>query len=154
MRAHGRNPRILRDRCPRRPTIARCADFSGLSTTIYDPATGNSDGTARSPFPGNQIPAQRISLITQKLPALVPAPNTTVFGPYTNNFYGRVPIRYNLQKIDAKLDWVAGSRMRVTTPYKRTQTSIFGNTLGSGRDAHTRTSMARSMASPLRRLTS
>jgi hypothetical protein len=122
------------------PTVAmKEGDFSGLNTTIYDPATGNADGTGRLPFPGNRIPTDRISPITQKLLAHVPAPNTTVFGPYTNNFYGQVPIQYDLQKIDAKLDWVVSSGMRVTTrlnatPYERTQTSIFGNTLGSGRD--------------------
>ena len=34
----------------------RGGDFSGLGTTIYDPATGNPDGTGRTPFPGNVIP--------------------------------------------------------------------------------------------------
>src|SRR2546425_11146872 len=33
------------------PTAAlRAGDFSGTGTTIYDPTTGNADGTGRTPF--------------------------------------------------------------------------------------------------------
>jgi hypothetical protein len=32
----------------------------GAPVTIYDPATGNANGTGRTPFPGNVIPANRI----------------------------------------------------------------------------------------------
>jgi len=40
------------------PTTAmRGGDFSAVSTIIYDPLTGNPDGTERTPFAGNTIPA-------------------------------------------------------------------------------------------------
>src|SRR5438552_2322244 len=43
------------------PTAAiRAGDMSASSTLIYDPSTGNADGTGRTPFSGNQIPASRI----------------------------------------------------------------------------------------------
>jgi hypothetical protein len=41
-------------------------DFSGLGTTIYDPATTVSGG-AKTPFLGNRIPSNRIDPISQKL---------------------------------------------------------------------------------------
>src|SRR5262245_39659026 len=44
------------------PTAAmRSGDFSAFGTTIYDPATGNADGSGRTPFPNNIIPADRIN---------------------------------------------------------------------------------------------
>ncbi|MBX5497156.1 MAG: carboxypeptidase regulatory-like domain-containing protein, partial [Bryobacteraceae bacterium] len=47
----------------------RRGDFSGLSTTIYDPSSGN-------PFPNNQIPASRINSTSQKIQdEFYPLPN-------------------------------------------------------------------------------
>ena len=57
------------------PADYRSGDFSKSPTKIYDPATGNPDGTGRQPFPGNIIPANRISPIAQRLLAFLPAPN-------------------------------------------------------------------------------
>jgi hypothetical protein len=43
-------------------------DFSGVpGLTIYDPATGSPDGTGRTAFPNNQIPANRIHPLATKL---------------------------------------------------------------------------------------
>ena len=53
----------------------RNGDFSAASTIIYDPLTGNPDGTGRTPFPGNRIPANRISPIAQRILANIPLPN-------------------------------------------------------------------------------
>ena len=57
------------------PADFRNGDFSRATTIIYDPATGNPDGTGRQPFPGNIIPANRISPIARNLLAFLPAPN-------------------------------------------------------------------------------
>jgi len=57
------------------PAEWRNGDFSSASTTIYDPATGNPDGTGRLPFPGNVIPANRISPVARNILALMPQPN-------------------------------------------------------------------------------
>ena len=53
----------------------RNGDFSAAPTIIYDPLTGNPDGTGRTPFPGNRIPANRISPIAQRILANIPMPN-------------------------------------------------------------------------------
>lgn len=63
------------------PTMAfREGDLSASTTTIYDPATGNPDGTGRLPFPGNRIPANRISPIARRILSFVPAPNLPGLG--------------------------------------------------------------------------
>jgi len=115
-------------------------NFSQTGTTIYNPLTGNSDGTGKIPFQGDQIPPSLLSPISQKLAAMVPAPNTDQFGPYANNFYGNLPTSYDLHKIDAKVDFDATPRLRVTgriddDPYIETQVPIFGPVLGTSGDA-------------------
>ena len=56
------------------PTAAiRSGDFSAYRTVIYDPLTGNPDGTGRQPFAGNKIPASRIDPIAQKIQSYYPA---------------------------------------------------------------------------------
>ncbi len=50
------------------PAEWRNGNFSTAATTIYDPATGNPDGTGRLPFPGNVIPANRISPVAPQHP--------------------------------------------------------------------------------------
>src|SRR5262252_9543339 len=49
------------------PSAFRTGDFSASATKIYDPATGNADGTGRTPFPNNIIPADRISPIARAI---------------------------------------------------------------------------------------
>ena len=72
----------------------------GGTYPIYDPNTGNPDGSGRTQFSNNIIPTARISPISAALLAEVPLPNqpgdTNNFiaplGTYTsdNNAYGRV----------------------------------------------------------------
>src|SRR5690606_10756364 len=64
----------------------RNGDFSAAATTIYDPATGNPDGTGRVPFPNNQIPADRISPIARRILEQVPLPNIPGARLGTTNF--------------------------------------------------------------------
>jgi hypothetical protein len=60
----------------------RAGDFSNARNTngslqvIYDPMTGNADGSGRTPFPGNIIPANRLNPIALKLLELYPLPNS------------------------------------------------------------------------------
>src|SRR5262249_47942318 len=53
----------------------RRGDLSVATVPIYDPRTGNPDGTGRTPFPGNRIDASRIMPIPSKILGLVPLPN-------------------------------------------------------------------------------
>src|SRR5579859_2889277 len=47
-------------------------NFQGTTTVIYDPQTGNPDGTGRTPFPNNIIPASRIAFASKQLASLLP----------------------------------------------------------------------------------
>ena len=57
----------------------------GAVIPIYDPATGNPDGTGRTQFPGNVIPPGRIDPISQKFISLysAPAQNSSLTNNYT-----------------------------------------------------------------------
>jgi Carboxypeptidase regulatory-like domain/TonB dependent receptor len=91
------------------PTDFRNGDFSKATTTIYDPATGSADGTGRLPFPGNVIPADRISPIAQELLALLPPPN--VNAALGQNNYEFLGVREkNTEAFDVKLTYQATDR--------------------------------------------
>jgi hypothetical protein len=91
------------------PTDYRSGDFSRSPTIIYDPATGNADGTGRQPFPGNVIPANRISPIARRLVSFLPAPN--VAAALGQNNYEFLGVREKSTEAgDAKLTYQASSR--------------------------------------------
>src|SRR5205809_1908271 len=58
------------------PTEAmRRGDLRASPTPIYDPFTGNPNGSGRTPFANNLIPLDRIDPIAARLIALIPLPN-------------------------------------------------------------------------------
>ncbi len=61
------------------------ATATGSVVPIYDPSTGNADGTGRTQFPGNVIPASRIDPTSLKFIQLfyAPAQNTQFQNNYT-----------------------------------------------------------------------
>jgi outer membrane receptor protein involved in Fe transport len=71
----------------RLPTAAeRSGDLSDLGVPIFDPLTGNSNGTGRSQFPGSVIPTGRISGPALQLLSLLPEPNLTPANPADPNY--------------------------------------------------------------------
>ena len=91
------------------PAALRAGDFSqaynpdGSLQVIYDPLTGNPDGTGRTPFPNNMIPASRFSPIGQLVQALYPDPNRP--GELSNGNVGGEGIYRNyLRQQDRKFD--------------------------------------------------
>ena len=93
------------------PTAAeRAGDFSGLPVTIYDPLTTNctSGGVCtRQPFPGNVIPASRISSISNYLqnngsPNPLPLPEN---GSLQSNYLSSNPENFNTWATTDKVDW-------------------------------------------------
>jgi hypothetical protein len=86
------------------PTAAmRVGDMSASPTPVYDPTTGNADGTNRTAFPGNIIPASEISPIAQKLIALIPSP--TFPNLLANNYFDAGAFTNNRHTGDGKIDW-------------------------------------------------
>jgi hypothetical protein len=103
----------------------RNGDFSGALNTngsqqvIYDPLTGNPDGTGRTPFPGNVIPANRINPIARQLLGLYPLENTAGVGAggLTNNYQRpetRTTDRFNY---DGKVNWNRTSSHQIWAKY-------------------------------------
>jgi hypothetical protein len=80
----------------------RRGDFSAYGTTIYDPATGSSDGRGRTPFPNNIIPTNRQSAISRKMQELIPAPNLT---GTNNNYFSAGTLVFDRKNYDAKVNW-------------------------------------------------
>jgi hypothetical protein len=88
-------------------TSIRGGDFSGKNATIYDPLTGNPDGSGRTAFPGNKIPAERISPIALKILSYVPQPNLS--GAVSNYFASGVP-KFNRDYVDVKINFNRNER--------------------------------------------
>ena len=109
------------------PTDAiRHGDFTGTGTTIYDPATGNADGTGRSPFP-NQA-AIPIDPIAAKIIALIPATNVTVNGvtPNTDNYFSSATQRLNRNNFDGKVDLNRTSNHTIFAKYSAMKSVFHG----------------------------
>lgn len=96
------------------PTAAiRAGDLSGSPAPIYDPSTGASDGSGRTAFPGNQIPASRMSPIALKLEQIVPLPN--IPNALTSNYYGTGDFSVNRHTTDGKIDYRVNDKLTLTT---------------------------------------
>src|SRR5262245_56176031 len=94
------------------PTPAQISgDLSASPNPIYDPLTGNPDGTGRTPFANKIIPLDRIDPTAKKILALMPAPTFPTL--LTNNLYAAAPFAVNRSKLDVKLTWAPSSRMTV-----------------------------------------
>jgi hypothetical protein len=99
------------------PTAAvRHGDFSGTGATIYDPRTGNPDGTGRLPFANNIIPPDRISLVAKKIAAFWPEPNLS--GEF-NNYFTQPLFVFNRWTVDSKVNWNAADRLQVFGRYSQ-----------------------------------
>jgi outer membrane receptor protein involved in Fe transport len=97
------------------PTDAfKAGDFSSIAATdpIYDPATGNADGTGRTQFQCNGvlnvICPNRISPATAQLLALLPEPN--ISGATDNNYAISRPAFFNQNQFNTRLDYFVTSK--------------------------------------------
>jgi hypothetical protein len=111
----------------------RDGNFNGL-TTIYDPLTGNLDGTGRTPFTGNIIPKARYSPQALALQNLIPLPNTGT--GQTSNYFASVPYYFKRDQVDGKLNWTPNSKMNMFAKYSVmiapvTATGALGEALGA-----------------------
>jgi hypothetical protein len=118
------------------PTLKeREGDFSELPVAIYDPLTtvavpGGSSrtqfsdpsrATAANPLGLNIIPLNRISSISRAYQSLLPAPTNAAL---QNNYLGSVPVAYNNDSFNTKIDYVLTPNQRLSGLYthgKRSQ---------------------------------
>jgi hypothetical protein len=80
----------------------RDGNFSAYDTALYNPLTGNADGTGRAPFAGNIVPKQNLSPQALAIQSYLPLPNL----PGTvNNFAASGSPAINRFQYDAKVNW-------------------------------------------------
>jgi hypothetical protein len=108
------------------------ADVAGL--TIYDPLTGNPDGTGRQPFSNNQIPQNRIHPVARILTPLIPGTNQAGL---VNNLVGNVPFALDGWNYDGRVDHNFNERNSIFvkynySPYDVSQAALLGPQVGEG----------------------
>jgi outer membrane receptor protein involved in Fe transport len=98
----------------------RAGVFTGLPVTLFDPMTGNPDGSARQPFANNVIPASRIHPISQRIQQDAPLPNLpgTAQGTLAN-FFNSGTEKLNRHQFDAKINWNPRTELVIWGKYSR-----------------------------------
>ena len=128
------------------PSMLR-GDFSGSDSPIYDPLTGNADGTGRTQFqvfPGdpnyalcntatnpqclNIIPAARMDPIAQQIASHIPANN---IDRASRNFFSQGPFQSDRRQVDTKIDYNVNSKFNLAGTFgilhfKTSVPTIFG----------------------------
>src|SRR5438094_1576675 len=104
------------------PTAALIAgDFTGTGTVIYDPHTGNPDGTGRTPF-ANQA-AIPVDPIAAKILALLPAPTGA---GNIDNYFKSATQSLNRHNFDGKVDWVRTDKHTLFAKYSAMKSVFTG----------------------------
>ncbi len=94
----------------------RLGNLSRFSTKIYDPATGNPDGSGRKQFEGNIIPPERIDRVAKLLLERMPPPTRSVTD-LVSNFTGSGPQSLDRKTVDSKLNWTANDKLTMFARY-------------------------------------
>lgn len=120
----------------------RVGDFSELSVPIYDPLSTVCNGgvctrtqffdpsraTASNPTGANIIPLNRISAISNVYQSLLPTPTS---GGIQNNYLGQVPVGYDNNSLNLKIDYNITESQRFSGLYtqgKRSQSGPYRET--------------------------
>ena len=102
------------------PTAAaRAGDFSGISQILYDPSTGNPDGTGRLPFAGNKIPTGQLDPIALKLQSYYPAPNYAGPNLNVNNYFASGGPILDRNYLDTKVNFAQSDKEQIWGKYGR-----------------------------------
>ena len=108
-------------------------DFSSVAATnpIYDPATGNPDGTGRTQFDCNgilnKICPDRISQAAKNLLALLPQPN--IPDALTQNYQISRPASFDQNQFDTRVDYYVTPKTILFGKFTYFQASFFTNNL-------------------------
>src|SRR2546423_3421595 len=104
------------------PTAAlRNGDFSGVTTTIYNPSTGTANGTGRQAFAGNKVP---VDPVAAQILALVPLPN--IPNKESANYFKSATQRLNRNNFDGKVDWARTSQHTIFAKYSAMKSVFHG----------------------------
>jgi outer membrane receptor protein involved in Fe transport len=120
------------------------ANLSDLGKNIYDPCTDRVTGfkpacnvapANRAQFPGNVIPANRLSPQAEALLAMIPLPNATPATTLGDNFFSSGNNTLDSDGFDVRSDFTATTKVNVFGRYsfqqfKRSGPGLFGVALG------------------------
>ena len=102
-------------------------NFSGTGTTIYDPNTGNANGTGRTAFPGNIIPANRIDpaglTMLQRIATKGFLNNSGL--TVTNNYVANNTAQFNRDDFDGKVNYTPTQKLMIFGKYSLSKSFIF-----------------------------
>ncbi len=104
------------------PTLAlRQGDFRLVPTAIRDPFNGG------VPFPGNQIPSDRIAAVPKGLDRFFSAPNLPGSGPagLGNNYVANIPVLEPVDRYSVKIDYNLSQNDRITGRFFRSANGPF-----------------------------
>lgn len=100
----------------------RAGNFSAYANTIiYDPTTGNPDGSGRVPFANNTIPTNRLSPVALAMQNLIPTPTSS---GTANNFFNVGTQSMNRHNYDGKLTWNRNDRHVIWGKYSRMDAKV------------------------------
>ncbi|MGP8246147.1 MAG: TonB-dependent receptor domain-containing protein [Bryobacteraceae bacterium] len=102
----------------------RSGNFSGTSTPVYDPLTGNANGTGRTQFPNNTIPSSRIVSQASTLAALLPA-NLTRPNQFLNNYDAYGDTSYQVGRWDFKTNYDPTEKLNIWGRYSISPMDIY-----------------------------
>jgi hypothetical protein len=101
-------------------------DKSGAPVHIYDPRTGNANGTNRTPITCkgvvDEICVSDVDPASLIMAKLIPAPNQT---GTTNNFLDTQKGFFNRNNIDGKINWVTSDKTQMFGRYSYSGSQIF-----------------------------
>ena len=99
----------------RRGDFSGATNLNGAVQTIYDPNTGAANGTGRTPFPNNQIPAGRINQLSLEIMKLLPPPNIqgTGAGGLSSNYQREETRTTDRHNYDTKINWNRTSQHQI-----------------------------------------
>jgi hypothetical protein len=113
------------------------AALTGGGGQIYDPSTGDGNGTGpghqRTPFPNNQIPFSRVNPISLAILKGINAaaatngiltPNAPLSSP-TNNYTSNLPFTKGTNSFDIKIDWGINEKNHLSGRYSYQRVSTF-----------------------------
>ncbi len=118
-----------------RPLAVRTGDFRGLGVNIYDPLTGNANGTGRQIISCNGVQnvicPDRIDASVKKILPLIPAPN---LAGNTNNYFASAGFLFDRWTLDSKINYNVNSKFNVFGRYSildffTVNETIFGHEL-------------------------
>ncbi|MEO5819992.1 MAG: carboxypeptidase regulatory-like domain-containing protein, partial [Vicinamibacteraceae bacterium] len=109
------------------PTEAmRNGDFSASAVPIFDPLTGDpATGVGRTQFPGNVIPADRISPIARRILANVPMPNIAGAGLGSINYQDATVRERRTDGFDVKFNYQLSSKDQLAVRYSFQRPTVF-----------------------------